>query len=229
MIGEAIADEEKNEPDRSDIESDSGVITEGRGHDYAGEEGHGDIAGVRRPRHLVCELCFFFFRERGAEFLLGTQDDEPGPECPKGADAGDIDEKLGWHDIVQTDSEKQDRRGEEDTDPRQTMTVQRLEAGRCIPLQRQVIEHTSGTEDPAVAGREYRRDDDDIDDIRCASDAEFFKGHNKRGAHMPDLIPWVDGHDDAQREYIENQDTPEDFVDGFLDGGLRIMRFARRR
>ena len=26
---------------------------------------------------------------------------------------------------------------------------------------------------------------------------------------------------------IENKDTPEDFVDGFLDGGLRIMRFTR--
>ena len=44
---------------------------------------------------------------------------------------------------------------------------------------------------------------------------------------MSDLIPWVDGHDDAQREHIENKDTPEDFVDGFLDGGLRIMRFPR--
>lgn len=44
---------------------------------------------------------------------------------------------------------------------------------------------------------------------------------------MSDLIPWVDGHDDAQREHIENKDTPEDFVDGFLDGGLRIMRFTR--
>ena len=107
------------------------------------------------------------------------------------------------------------------------MTVQRLEAGRCIPLQGQIVEHTAGAEDPAVAGREYRRDDDDIDNIRCAGDAEFFKGHHKWGSHVSDLIPWIDGHDDAQREHIENKDTPEDFVDGFLDGGLRIMRFTR--
>lgn len=42
-------------------------------------------------------------------------------------------------------------------------------------LQGQIVEHTAGAEDPAVAGREYRRDDDDIDNIRCAGDAEFSK------------------------------------------------------
>ena len=118
---------------------------------------------------------------------------QPSPERPEGTDAGDVNEKLRRHDIVQTDSDKQDRCGEKNADPRQTMTVQRLEAGRCIPLQGQIVEHAAGAEDPAVAGREYRRDDDDIDDIRCTGDAEFFKGHNKWGSHVSDLIPWIDG------------------------------------
>lgn len=82
-IDETIADEKENEPDRSDIESDSRILTESRSYDYAGKEGHGDIAGVRSPRHLVRELRLFFFRERGTEFLLGAQDDEPSPERPR--------------------------------------------------------------------------------------------------------------------------------------------------
>ena len=106
------------------------------------------------------------------------------------------------------------------------MTVQSLEASGRISLERQVVEHTTGAEDTTIAGREHGGDDDDIDDVGSAGNTQFLKGDYERTAHVADFIPWIDGHDDTKGEDIENQNTPEDFVDGFLDGGFRIVGFA---
>ena len=42
---------------------------------------------------------------------------------------------------------------------------------------------------------------------------------------MADFIPGINSHNHAEGQYIENQDTPEHFIDGFLNGGFRIMGF----
>ena len=191
LFNEMVADEKDGKPYGSNIEGYPGIVAESGGNNHAQKEEHGEVAGPRSKGHFVGEKLLFFRRQGCAEFLLGPKDDEPGEEGAEGAYAGDIHKDLCRHDVVHEHRSKQHRCGEENADPGQAVAVQPLEAGWCISLEGQVVEHTAGAEDTAVAGGQHRRNDDNIDNVCGAGNAQFFKGDNKGAAQVADFIPGI--------------------------------------
>ena len=105
--------------------------------------------------------------------------------------------------------------------------VDLAEESRRLPELRQGVEHPSGAEDAAVAGRRRRRDHDEIDDPPCRRDADPLEHHDERALLGVELVPGDERHDDDQGADVEDQDPPYHGVDRAREHLLGILGLAR--
>lgn len=90
------------------------------------------------------------------------------------------------------------------------------------------VEHAPCAVDPAVAAGHGRGDDDEVDDTGRCRDPDLGECCDERASDGIQFIPRIHRDDDEDRPDVENQDPPDDALDRFRQGVLRIACLSGR-
>ena len=131
-------------------------------------------------------------------------------------------------EIIQRDDDERDaRRGEDAAHGHAVRREPEEERGR-LPLLREAVEHAAVAVDCGIVDRDGCREYDEIQDMRRGGHADVLENLHERTRLRADLIPRPERHEHRHRADIENEDAPDDLIDGARDRAVRILRLARR-
>ncbi len=122
------------------------------------------------------------------------------------------------------DKERQARAEAERVD-RYAAARELLEPLRCVAFFGQAVGDAGIAVNSRVIDGNGRREDDEVEQVRRCREADVGENLDERAVVHGDLVPRPEGHDDDHRADVEDEDTPDNLVNGFRQRLFRIFRF----
>lgn len=223
----APAAPEDSQPDGHDEDGCEHVRHLGHHEDDEAEEGQAEIVRCRIPegRELRGLACFLAV---SLEFQVRHDDRDPVDDGSADCKGQEVHEDFSREEIGHGDDEQGQARAETERVDRYAPRRQLLEPLRGVAFFCQA----EGDAGIAVNGRVIDgngcRQDDEVEEIGRCREADVSENLDEGTVLCTNLVPWPQGHDDDHGADVEDEDAPDDLVDGLGQGPFGIFCFSRR-
>ena len=223
----AVADPEHEQPDWQEQHGELHVGDLGHEEDDAGQENQCEIVRPRvedgvKFRLLVVQAAVT------AELQVCDTDDHPADDSGARRNHHEVHEDMALQEVVERDDDERDARRDENAAHGHAARRELAEERRGLARARQAVEHAAVAVDGRVVDRDGCCQHDKVQDVRGGRDADVVEDLDERTRLHADLVPRPEGHEDDHRADIENQDAPDDLIDGTRDRAVRIFGLTGR-
>lgn len=223
----APAAPEDSQPDGHDEDGCEHVRHLGHHEDDEAEEGQAEIVRCRIPEGRELRGLARFLAV-GLEFQVRHDDGDPVDDGGADGEGQEIHEDFSREEVGHGDDEQGQARAEAECVDRHAPGRQLLEPLRGVAFFCQA----EGDAGIAVNGRVIDgngcRQDDEVEEIGRCREADVSENLDEGTVLCANLVPWPQGHDDDHGADVEDEDAPDDLVDGLGQGPFGIFCFSRR-
>ena len=155
-------------------------------------------------------------------------DRPPADDDGRHGDREEEHEDLTREEVVQHDGEERHARGDEDADDGHAPARKAREHLRCVAARREPVEHARVAVDRRVVDGNGGGQDDEVQDV-CGGGYADVREYLHEGARLhADLVPAPKRHEHRHGADVEDQDAPDDLIDGARNRAVGVGSLARR-
>lgn len=223
----APAAPEDSQPDGHDEDGCEHVRHLGHHEDDEAEEGQAEIVRCRVPEGRELRGLARFLAV-GLEFQVRHDDGDPVDDGGADGEGQEIHEDFSREEVGHGDDEQGQARAEAECVDRHAPGRQLLEPLWGIAFFCQSVGDAGIAINRRVINGNGRRQDDEVEEIGRCREADVGENLDEGTVLCADLVPRPQRHDDDHGADVENENAPDDLVDGLGQGAFGIFCFSRR-